>query len=155
MLLRGGADLALVNGIIVSPDQSCLRINSAATVRDADDALEDAGKPRYISVVMQCNSTPYKGTGGVDVSVVQSIFEAGPNSTISYTPALTNRFVNGATETAVTATDPKTIDSAFTTTNYVGAVKDSSDTWYAGWTCNSVTASFGDSSGNCTAIPTA
>ena len=46
-------------------------------------------------------------------------------------------------------------DSAFTTTNYIGAVKDSSDTWYAGWTCNSVTASFGDSSGNCTAIPTA
>ena len=52
MLLRGGADLALVNGIIVSPDQSCLRINSAATVRDADDALEDAGKPRYISVCL-------------------------------------------------------------------------------------------------------
>ena len=103
---------------------------------------------------MQCNSTPYKGTGGVDVSVVQSIFEAGPNSTISYTPSLTNLFVNGATETAVTATDPKTIDSAFATTNYVGAVKDSSDTWYAGWTCNSVTASFGSASGNCTAIPT-
>ena len=154
MLLRGGADLALVNGIIVSPNQSCLRINSAATVRDADDALQDAGKPRYISVVMQCNSEPFKGTGGVEASVVQSIFEAGPNSSINYTPSLTSLFINGATETAVTATDPKTIDSAFATTNYVGAVKDSSDTWYAGWTCNSVTASFGSASGNCTAIPT-
>lgn len=154
MLLRGGADLALVNGIIVSPDQSCLRINSATTVRDADGALEDAGKPRYLSVVMQCNSTPYKGTGGVDVALVQSIFETDPNSTISYTPSLTSLFINGGTETTRPAIDPKTIDAAFDTTNYVGAVKDSSDTWYAGWTCNSVTASFGTGSGDCTAIPT-
>jgi hypothetical protein len=155
MLLRGGADLALVNGIIVSPDQSCLRINGAAAVRDADTALQDAGKPRYISVVMQCNATPFKGTGtGVDATLVQSIFTAGANSSFTYTPSLTNLFINGATETARTAIDPKTIDAAFDTTNYVGAVKDSSDTWYAGWTCNSVTASFGSTSKACTAIPT-
>ncbi len=155
MLLRGGADLTLVNGLIVSPTQTCLRIDSATTVRDADTALQDAGKPRYISVSMQClPATPYKGNNGVTAAVVQSIFEAGPNSTISYTPSLTSLFVNGATETARPATDPKTVDTAFTTTTYVGAVKDSSDTWYAGWTCNSVTASFGSASGNCTAIPT-
>ena len=155
MMLRGGADLTLVNGIIVSPTQSCLRINSAATVRDADTALQDAGKPRYLSVAMQCNSTPFKGTGGVDVAVVQSIFTTDANSTISYTPSLTNLFINGATETARTAIDPKTIDAAFTTTNYIGAVKDSTDNWYAGWTCNSVTASFGSTAGSCTDIPTA
>ena len=103
---------------------------------------------------MQCNGTPYKGSRGVDATAVQSIFEAGPNSTISYNPSLTSLFINGATETALTATDPKTIDAAFDTTNYVGAVKDSSDNWYAGWTCNSVTASFGSASGDCTAIPT-
>ncbi|EZP70778.1 hypothetical protein BV96_03075 [Sphingomonas paucimobilis] len=154
MLLRGGADLTLVNGLIVSPNQSCLRIDGTPTVRDADTALEDAGKPRYISVAMQCSSTPYKGSRGVTAAVVQSIFEAGPNSTINYTPSLSSLFINGATETALTATDPKTIDPAFTTTNYVGAVKDSTDTWYAGWTCNSVTASFGSASGNCTDIPT-
>ena len=154
MMLRGGADLAMVNGIIVSPDQSCLRINSAATVRDADAALQDAGKPRYLSVVMQCNATPFKGTGGVDAATVQSIFSTDPNSSFAYTPSLTSLFINGATETARTAIDPKTIDSNFTTTNYIGAVKDSNDTWYAGWTCNSVTASFGSSSASCTAIPT-
>ena len=154
MLLRGGADLTLVNGLIVAPTNSCLRNDSTTTVRDADAALEDAGKPRYISVAMQCNGTPYKGSRGVDATAVQSIFEAGPNSTISYNPSLTSLFINGATETALTATDPKTIDAAFDTTNYVGAVKDSSDNWYAGWTCNSVTASFGSASGDCTAIPT-
>ncbi|UZW54524.1 hypothetical protein NUH86_13595 [Sphingobium sp. JS3065] len=155
MLLRGGADLTLVNGLIVSPTQTCLRIDGATTVRDADTALQDAGKPRYISVSMQClPATPYKGNNGVTAAVVQSIFEAGPNSTISYTPSLTSLFINGATETARPATDPKTIDAAFTTTNYVGAVKDSTDNWYAGWTCNSVTATFGTGSGNCTDIPT-
>jgi hypothetical protein len=153
MLLRGGADLTLANGIIVSPTQSCLRIDSTTTVRDADTALEDAGKPRYISVVMQCNSTPFKGDRGVDAATVKSIFEAGANSTISYTPSLTSLFINGATETARPAADLKAIDSNFTATTYVGAVKDSSDTWYAGWTCNSVTANFG-TGGNCTAIPT-
>jgi hypothetical protein len=155
MLLRGGADLTLVNGLVVSPTQSCLRIDAAATVRDADTALQDAGKPRYISVAMQClAATPYKGNTGVTADVVKSIFEAGPNSTITYTPSLTSLFINGATETALVATNPTTIDSNFTATNYVGAVKDSSDTWYAGWTCNSVTASFGTASKNCTAIPT-
>ncbi|MDI1295727.1 MAG: hypothetical protein PSY12_07550, partial [bacterium] len=154
MLVRGGADIALVNGIIVSPNQSCLRINSATTVRDADSALQDAGKPRYLSVAMQCNSTPFKGTGGVDVALVQSIFATDPNSTFAYTPSLTSLFINGATETARTAIDPKTVDAAFTTTNYIGAVKDSNDTWYAGWTCNSATASFGTTSKTCTAIPT-
>jgi hypothetical protein len=86
--------------------------------------------------------------------LVQSIFSAGANSSFTYTPSLTSLFINGATETAVRAIDPKTIDAAFDTTAYVGAVKDSSDTWYAGWTCNSVTASFGTTSKNCTAIPT-
>jgi hypothetical protein len=155
MLLRGGADLALVNGIIVSPDQSCLRINGAAAVRDADTTLQDAGKPRYISVVMQCNATPFRGTGtGVDAALVQSIFTAGANTSFTYTPSLTSLFINGPTETARVAVDPKSIDAAFDTTNYIGAVKDSNDTWYAGWTCNSVTASFGSTSKNCTAIPT-
>jgi hypothetical protein len=154
MLVRGGADIALINGIIVSPTQSCLRINSAATIRAADTTLQDAGAPRYLSVVMQCNSTPYRGTGGVTNDQVKSIFETDPNSTISYTPSLTSLFINGATETARTAIDPKTIDAAFTTTNYIGAVKDANDNWYAGWTCNSITASFGSTSGACTAIPT-
>src|SRR3546814_19115734 len=113
----------MVNGIIVSPDQSCLRINSASTVRDADPALQDAGKPRYLSVVMQCNATPFKGTGGADVALVQSIFTTDPNSTFTYTPSLTSLFINGATATARTAIAPRPVDTAFTTPNHVGAVK--------------------------------
>jgi hypothetical protein len=32
-------------------------------------------------------------------------------------------------------------------------VRDASDTWYAGWTCNSVTATFDAASTDCTSLP--
>jgi len=155
MMLRGGADLAMVNGIIVSPGYPCLNIASTTTTRAADGTLQDVGPPTYRSVVMQCGGTaPILGTRSVTNADAQAIFLAGANSSITFTPSLTSIFINGANETAVVATDPKTVDSAFDTTTYVGAVKDASDTWYAGWTCNSVTADFGSSSKACTAIPT-
>src|SRR3546814_2189211 len=89
---------------------------------------------------MQCLPAMPFSDKGVGASLVKSIFEADSNSTISYTPSLTSLFVNGSTETGRTAIDPKTVDSNFFTTNYIGAVKDAKDTWYAGWTCNSITA---------------
>src|SRR3546814_7373887 len=89
---------------------------------------------------MQCLPGRPFSDKGVGASLVKSIFEADSYSTISYTPSLTSLFVNGSTETGRTAIDPKTVDSNFFTTNYIGAVKDANDTWYAGWTCNSITA---------------
>src|SRR3546814_8607982 len=95
----------------------------SATVRDADTALQDAGKPVYKSVAMQCLPAMPFSDKGVGASLVKSIFEADSNSTISYTPSLTSLFVNGSTETGRTAIDPKTVDSNFFTTNYIGAVR--------------------------------
>src|SRR3546814_1056701 len=102
---------------------------------------------------MQCNDRPFRGSNGPDDAAVRAIFELGTNNSSTYTPSLTDLFVNGATETALTAFDAATLDGFFDTTAYVGAVADANDTWYAGWTCNSATASFGDTSGNCTDIP--
>jgi hypothetical protein len=53
----------------------------------------------------------------------------------------------------VTATDPTTVDPLFDATSYIGAVPIGGDAWYAGWTCNSTTASFGSSSSGCTTLP--
>ena len=44
-----------------------------------------------------------------------------------------DRVINGTAENAMTVAD-KSADSFFTTTDYVGAVKDSTDTWYKDWT---------------------
>jgi len=121
----------------------------------AHAAVDKVGPPVFRSVVMQCGTTPFVGSGGVTAAQVDTVFNvAGNNNSSTFTSTLTNVFVNGANETARTATDPKTVDAGFDTTTYVGAVKDANDTWYAGWTCNSATANFGSTSTACTTLPT-
>ena len=63
---------------------------------------------------------PFVGSGGVTVQQVADVFNAGANNNSAFTATLTGTFINGANETAVTATDPKTLDAAFDTTTYVG-----------------------------------
>lgn len=152
MLIRGGADYTMANGLVIAPGLSCLRLNSATTTQTA--GTDEQGAPKFRSVSMQCNASPFLGTGGVTDAEVRTIFEAGTNNRSTYTPSLANIFVNGATETGFTPFDAKTLNSFFDTTAYVGAVRDANDTWYAGWACNSATASFGSTSGNCRNLPT-
>jgi hypothetical protein len=152
ILMRGKADATLVDGVVTSP-MACLRLNGT-NILTADPATEKLGPPVFRSVAMQCGLGPFVGTGGVTVQQVSDVFNvAGANNNAAFTASLTGGFINGANETAVVATDPKSLDAAFDTTTYVGAVKDAADTWYAGWTCNSSTASFGASSGSCTSLP--
>jgi hypothetical protein len=74
-----------------------------------------------------------------------TIFGAGTNNnTAGGTSSLTNTFVNGTNESNVLAAAlatlsddelPPTQKSFLTSTNYIGAVRDGSDTWWQGWTC--------------------
>ncbi len=151
ILLRGNADLSLINGIVISPNNECLRMNGSSVNGSAPASLVAR------SVVMQCNATKYLGSGSYTAAQVATAFGTGANNNNDgYTPSLTSTFVNGATETAVTATDPKTFSSFFDTTTYVGAVK-TGDTWFQGWTCNSSYAGFDatTTAGRaCTSLPT-
>ena len=153
MLFRGKADATLVNGVITSP-MACLRLNGT-NILTADAATEKLGPPLFQSVVMQCGgASPFVGSGGVTTQQVADVFNAGSNNNSAFTTSLTGTFINGANEAGVTATDPQTVDAAFDATNYVGAVRDATDTWYAGWTCNSATATFDTTSTACTSLPT-
>ena len=64
---------------------------------------------------------------------------AAPNNTFNTSLPVVNtlisRFVNGATESAATATDLTAIDPFFDDTDYIGAVENANDTWWQGWTC--------------------
>jgi hypothetical protein len=151
MLFRGKSDSTLVNGVLTSP-MACLRLNGT-NILTADAANQKLGPPVFQSVVMQCGSGPFVGSGGVTPQQVADVFNAGTNNNSAFTASLTGTFINGANETAVTATDPKTLDAAFDTTTYVGAVRDATDTWYAGWTCNSATATFDTTSTACASLP--
>jgi hypothetical protein len=151
MLFRGKSDATLVNGVVTSP-MACLRLNGT-NILTADAANQKLGPPVFQSVVMQCSAAPFVGSGGVTVQQVTDVFGAGANNNAAFTASLTGTFINGANETAATATDPKTLDAEFDTTTHVGAVRDATDTWYAGWTCNSATATFDATATACTSLP--
>lgn len=155
--LFGGTDYSLFNGVIISPSTACLRISRAQTASTtADASIDELGTPVVRSVVAQCGTPAFLGANGVTEAQVSAIFGSGANNNNSaFTPSLTSLFINGANETAVTAFNASTVSSFFDATTYVGAVRDANDTWYAGWTCNSATATLGTSvTGLCTSLPT-
>ena len=151
-LFRGNSDTTLINGIIQTPNNECIRMNGSGATPATLVAR---------SVVLQCNATKYIGSGTITAAQVATAFGTGANgNNDAYTPSLTSVFLNGATETAVAATNPTTLplgSTNFTATTWIGAVRDANDTWYAGWTCNSATLGFDNVSvagRACTSIPT-
>ena len=69
------------------------------------------------------------------------MFDAGTNNNSAITSTLTSMFVNGTNESGVSAyANIKALSSFFDTVTYIGAVKDASDTWYKGWTCDNADA---------------
>ncbi len=157
-LLRGGTDYTMANGVIVAPTATnCIKISRAQTASaTVDPTIDEAGAPVFRSVVMQCSATPFGGANTVTSDQVSTIFGSGANNNNSaFTASLTNVFVNGANETAVTAFDASTLNAYFDATAYIGAVRNASDTWYEGWTCNTDAASFGTTNtGLCSTLPT-
>lgn len=155
ILLRGNADLTLVNGIINTPNNECIRMYGAGTVPATLTAR---------SVVLSCNATKFIDSNNFSSGTAAAAFGSGSNNNNSgFTSTLTSVFINGTNEAAVTATDASTLTSNvavtgyFDKTSYIGAVSGSTDTWYQGWTCNSSYAAF-DSTTNanrsCTSLPT-
>ena len=152
MLFRGQADAALVNGVVTTPIGGLRLVG--ANILTTNAAVDKVGPPVFKSVVMQTGPTPFVAGTGVTAAQADAAFNvAGNNNSSAFTASLSNTFINGANETARTATDPKTVDARFDTTTYIGAVKDAADTWFAGWSCNSVTADFGATGSACTTLP--
>lgn len=147
LFFRGNLDVTLANGIVATPQNECIRLNGSGTTPVTLTAR---------SVVMQCAaSAKYIGTGSLTAAQVTTAFGSGQNGNDdAFTPTLASLFINGTNETGRAAIDPKTLSSFFDTTTWIGAVRNASDNWYAGWTCNSVAADFGSgNTGACTSLP--
>lgn len=148
ILIRGNSDITWVNGVIATPNNECLRLHGTGTVPATLKAY---------STVMSCNAAKYLSTGSYATGSTNaaSMFATGTNgNNDAFTSTLTSTFVNGTNETGVAAyANIKTLSAFFDAVTYIGAVKDATDTWYRGWTCDTTTGAFG--SGNaCTALPT-
>jgi len=148
---RGGPDLALLNGVIVSPG-FCLDIDQAETVQAADPAKDELGPPRIQSVVGTC------ANGGFDTD--SDTFEAtafnaagNVNNDFDFATSLVSLFINGMNEAAVTPVANITSFSAdLTQVDYIGAVRDINDLWYQSWSCNATYADLG-ALRNCASSP--
>ena len=134
ILVRGGGDIRLANGLVVNPNNTCLDIDDAPTVQAADAGADENGPPRFDSVAFQCMS-PYTQDTDVTSEQVAAVFTAGTNNNASFTNTLTDVVVNGAAETAVPAFNAMTLAPFFMSTNYIGAVRDANDNWFRGWAC--------------------
>lgn len=158
ILLRGKTDYTMLNGVMTSPTNECLRISTTETAtRGPNSALDEAGPPVFRSVNFECKTgAPYLAGTGVTVAQIQAAFGSGTNGNLdTFVSSLVNLYINGANETARPAVNPATFDPFFDATTFVGAVQNAANDWTAGWTCNSGTANFtGSTSGECLSLPT-
>ena len=148
MLFRGNSDITLVNGVVYTPNNECLRLNGSGTNPVTFTAR---------SVVMSCASgDQFIGSGTFTDAQVATAFGSGSNgNNASFTSTLTNLFVNGSNENAVATFDATAVSSFFSNTPtpyHIGAAWEG-NAWYNGWTCNSSYASLGGGSA-CTSLPT-
>jgi hypothetical protein len=157
MIIHGGADASVVNGIVASAGTNCLDIDDAATARPADAALQDRGPPVFNSIFFQCANTAAEDTN-VTRAQIEAILTAGTNNVLVGQNALTNGYFPGSGAAAVTAFNVSALNTAagdtfFQQVNFIGAINASNQAEYQGWTCNASYISFGATSGNCTSIP--
>src|SRR3546814_699314 len=89
ILLRGGTDYTLVNGVVASP-RFCLDIDGATTMQAANAGLDDVGPPVFNSVAFACTAGAFNEDGNVTAAAIQSIFGSGTNNNASFTTTMSN-----------------------------------------------------------------
>ena len=138
--LKEGVSGQYFNGVAVVKDGStnCIETTFAETAQDG------AVTPHFSmnSVAMQCNGF-VKTDGLATVDSIEAIVKEGANNLYgansgsgSYVNTLSGP-VNGSSESAATVTtipDKYNADGFFDTTDYIGAIKGATDTWYKNWT---------------------
>jgi len=126
--LNSGTDYRLYNGTVTRPGATaaCVDIDAATTTAT------------FRSVFLTC-TLAFRDDSDVNAAAASAIFGPGANNnTANGTSTLTSVFINGANETAVTATDPVALNAFFTPVTWIGAVRNAADTWYSGWSCGPV-----------------
>ena len=132
----------LTNGVIVYNGEC---IDWDVTAGDGDNTVWAGvgADPSFQSVLFDCGN----GGGGLtddtpETPAAVAAVQADANNVYDLTdPAnvansLIGDFINGPTETAVTAFgDESSIDPFFMNVDYIGAVENANDTWWQGWAC--------------------
>jgi hypothetical protein len=133
LIFNSGADNRFYNTTVAKRTGGT---GAGASCLDVDDTTTTG---LFRSVFFTCPTAFDDDANGA----AATLFGAGTNNNTSNgTSTLQNTFVNGANETAVPAFATLTSASSFfTQVSYIGAVRDTSDNWWQGWTCGLATGS--------------
>jgi hypothetical protein len=168
--IRGGADAALVNGIVRSTGTgACLSISHPETIRAATNTppadpgsgvvAPDRGPPVFQSIVFECLA-PFAAGTSTTAQDVQNVFSAAgnTNNNANATNTLVSTYFPGPGAAAVTAFNAASLnlpgEAFLVATGFIGAISAANQAEYQGWTCNASYVNFGAASQNCTALPT-
>ena len=140
MLLRAGTAGAFMNGLVVDMGEDCIDIDDAETFNRIGASGAAGDETLTISYTAVDCTTNFDEEAGDPVDV--STWFLGQTGNVEITHSMTGfafipgntGVVPGATEQALAAGDPTTLDAWFDAATYVGAVQDANDTWYQGWT---------------------
>ncbi len=115
--------------------------------RPADADARPVADPTPTANITAAQFAATTTVNGVSITADEqlAIVNAGTNNNVNGTGGALNGIYPTSSTSLVTATDPSTLNSFFTSTNYVGALNGPSDTAFQGWTCNSTSAEFGGS----------
>jgi hypothetical protein len=128
--LNTGTRGRYVNGVVAYGPE-CFRWET--TAGDGVAGFNASVDPRFNSVLFDC--TAGVQTAASDAVAVAGSLAADANNSTATTDTLIATFVNGANETARAPFNVTTLGSFFTPVTYIGAVRDTTDRWWAGWSC--------------------
>jgi hypothetical protein len=131
IVMNSGTNSRFFNSVVTRASGGT---GAGASCLDVDDATTTGS---FNSVFFACPSAFDDDANGA----AAALFAAGSSNTQAGTATLTNGFVNGTNETAVTAFAGLTgVSSFFQQVSHIGAVRDANDNWWQGWTCGLTTA---------------
>lgn len=126
IVMNSGTDSEFYNVVVT---KAAGGTGAGAACLDVDDSVTTGS---FNSVFFSCPTAFDDDANGQ----AANLFNAGSNNTANGTSTLQNTFVNGANEAAVPAfANLTSISPFFQQVNYIGGVRDASDTWWQGWTC--------------------
>ncbi len=135
MLLREGTGANIWNTVVSDFGDACLDIDQDATFANAGSSATALSGNLTIQSTLLGNDCAEVFQSDDNVFDLEAYFTNQANNVVGAT-SLSNRFINGSAENAVTGTDVSATDSFFDSVDYAGAVRsdNSSDNWTLSWT---------------------
>ena len=142
ILLREGTGANLYNTVVADFGDACLDIDDAATFTNAGSSATNlTGNLTMVSSLLSTTCAEVFNTDSDNAFDLEAWYTNQANNTVAADTLVIatggdafKTYINGATETAATATNVATVNSFFDTVSHIGAVANAANNWAAGWT---------------------